>query len=415
MAIPPSDPRSLFEFKNESENFLFGGTTSKGTSCVREHLCFEVQDGKHGDTCELPDLGGEGATSQNGAVGKGKSPLRQFGVPALDLLKEDGAEVSVDFFESDFWGQSLGFVEMPAIQDFGHALPRCEGKGKTEVGAAKKDGLANPNRGSSCRKQSLSELRELVQVAGGQGSDPAEKVAFDRRAGIGRVHLLSIALSLALTLLLFGCQEGKKGKKGTPIPPATSPVRAKLLGVSYGKEPLRLPDGRTVSRARFQAHVVALRAKRWLFVKAFLASKAKDGKVATQNPVLREMYRTALGVIPAALAFLPEPAGEWSSWTALDDLVSAALLYRNKDEEADFGGAEGARRAFHRMQKAFNKGQPHLLQEGDTLFGVWNGSRVSAALCYPDVLALLTPPERDQALLDLAARIKTRQVPGAGR
>ncbi len=417
MSIPPRDPSSPLELLNEPEDLSLGGAAPQGPAGVREHLGFEVLDGEKGDPCKFAELGGKGAAAEDGAIGEREGQLGEFWIPVSNLFEESGAEASIDFFKGEVWRQGLGFVEMPAIQETCYAFAGSEGERESEVGAAEENGFAEPGRGGARRQQDLAQVPELVQAAGGQGADPAEEVALDGRARVagfglrrGRcVHLRSITLSLTLALLLFGC------KRGTPLPRAVGPTKARLLGVSYGKEPLRIPGGGTVSRERFQGQVVVLRARSWLFLKAFLAAKARDGKGASLDPVLRERYRKVLGAEPEAGAFLPKPAGKWRSWSALDDLVSAALLFRDKDEEADFGGAEAARRAFHRMQKAYRRGHPRLVYEGDTLFGDWDGARAPAALCYPDVLALLTPLERDQALSGLPKRIKPRQAPGAGR
>ncbi len=422
MSIPPRDPSRPLKLLEESEDLSSGGAAPQGSARVREHLGFEVQDGEHGDSGEFAKFGGQGAASKDRAVGEGEGPLGQFGVPGPNLFEEDGAELSVNFFEGAVRRQGLGFVEMPAIQEVCHAFAGGEGEREAKVGAAEEDGFAEPGCRGARGQEGFSKVCELVQAAGSQGADPAEKVELHWGAGVGvvgvsgvrrkgrrAVHLGSIALALASALLLFGC------KRGTPLPRDAGPAKARLLGVSYGGDPLRLPDGRTVSRERFRAEVVAWRAKSWLFLKAFLAAKAREGKVASLDPVLRERYRKVLGASPGSGEFLPKPAGKWGSWSALDDLVSAALLFREKEEEADFGGAEAVRRAFHRMRKAYNRGHPRLVYEGDSLFGDWDGARAPAGLCYPDVLALLTPIERDQVLLDLAGRIKTRQAPGAGR
>ncbi|GEM_PF-3226558 len=424
MPISPSDPRGSFEFFYKAEDLIFCGTAPEGSPNMRIHLSFEVQNGEHGYACQFAEFRRKAAAPQNGTIGEGKGPLCELGIPSLDFFEKDLAELAVNLFEGSSGGKGFGLIKGSAVQDGGHALAGCESQGKAQIGTAEEDGFTEPLSGGPRRNQDLSDSGELVQMTGCQSAHPTEKVPLDRGSrirgarrrgsrgrGAGRrdIHFRSIALCLALPLLLFGC------KKGTPIPGPTRPAKARLLGVSYGKDPLKLPDGRRVSRARFQGYLVETRAKPWLFLKAFLAARARDGKVASLEPGLREDYRKVLAEHPDAQSFLPEPNGKWRSWSALDDLVSATLLFRDKDEEADFGRKEAARRAFRRMSRAYRQGNPSLLYIGDTLFCDWEGARAPASLCYPDILALLTPPQRDQALLELADRIKTRQAPGAGR
>lgn len=405
------------ELLDEFEDFRLGGAASDGSAGVGEHLGFEVQNGEYGDSREFAQFGGEAAAPEDGTIGEGQGPLGQFGIPVPDLVQEGFALGPVDLLEGSLGGKGFGLGEVLLVEEGGDPFPGGQGEGKTEIGAAEKNGFAQPGRGGSRSLQGLGELGQAIEVASGEGGDPSKKGSRGLWARWGSGHAPSIATPLLLLLLLFACQ------RGTPIPRAdprdqaagAGGRRPRLLGVSYGADPLRLPDGRAVARARFQAHVVAERASAWLLLKAFLAAQAEEGKVATQDPVLRERFRKVLGGSPDAVKFLPRANGQWSSWSALDDLVSAALLFRDKEEEADLGGAEAVRRAFHRMQKAYRRLPGRLEYKGDKLFGVWGKGRAPAERCYPDVLALLTPPERDRALLELAARIQPRQAPGAGR
>jgi len=179
------------------------------------------------------------------------------------------------------------------------------------------------------------------------------------------------------------------------------------LSRAYGRDPIPLPEGGSVPRARFQAHVARRLGSNWMSYLALdkaLAAEIRDRGLPPPDLGLRARMR---GLVRSGLLeeWLPKRRGSYRAEKAELDLAQtlADLLVVTGKRDLD-------RRALTAcFVREIRRRAPQLPKQGDEILATCQGQEVHVLEVYPELSALIPAAERNELLYELAP---SRYAPG---
>ena len=166
------------------------------------------------------------------------------------------------------------------------------------------------------------------------------------------------------------------------------------MGISFGKDPILVPDGRSISRAAFRTYVSVRLAGPWLRLRAMdkaVRAELEAAKIAAPSRQLLSKIRKWVREDELLRDWQPASQGQWRSGKAELDLTSClASVWCLRKADTMLSKAE--------LQAAFlvevERRRPELGAGGAEC----EGHAAGAEEVYPSLLALLTPKRREELL-----------------
>lgn len=311
------------------------------------------------------------------AVGRRIGPIQEVGTLGV------GSELVLDGEERREGTRKAGVGDslQAALPEtvFGEASAKC---------LPRQVGEALEVVASECRGETDEGAALLVEMV--------TRVETVQKVGIG--HAQSIVALILFFLLLPGC-DGKvrRFEEANPLP----------LSRAYGRDPIPLPGGGSVPRARFQAHVARRLGSNWMSYLALdkaLAAEIRDRGLPPPDLDLRARMR---GLVRSGLLeeWLPKRRGSYRAEKAELDLARtlADLLVVTGKRDLD-------RRALTAcFVREIRRRAPQLPKQGDEILATCQGQEVHVLEVYPELSALIPAAERNELLYELAP---SRYAPG---
>ena len=260
--------------------------------------------------------------------------------------------------------------------------------------------LPDGGLGKAASEGLLRQVTETLEIEAREGRGHADErsdvviemlplVEGTQEQGIG--HAKSIVSLLLLVLLLPACSgKVRRFDDGGVI----------TLSRAYGKDPIRLPEGGSVPRSRFQAHVARTLASNWLSYLALdkaLAAEIEDRGL--EPPDLRTRARMR-GLVRYGFLreWLPASQGGYRAEKAELDLARtlADMLVVTGEKDLD---KQALRRCFI---DEIRRRAPRLEKEGDEILATCQGQTVHVLEVYPELSALIPASKRNELLYELA-------------
>jgi len=399
------------EFRSPGGLFdlLDRGPGEEGSPGVGEHLGEEPETPQRGDAEEFAGAQGKAAPAEDLSIGEPEDQVGQGRVEVRHVRENARGRLPVDLAEGTLsLRERGGFAPSLALPPGETTRPESpEGRQREREARVGDRAETEPPEVRGARAPFEGEVRagaEEVRLVAHEGDEGEAKRAlpgrepgtFAKGLEIRKGHGGRIAaiLLLLVPLLSFSCRRsGRTGRKPRPVV---------LAGISFGKDPIRLPGGREVSRARYRDRLVELQGGGWLRLKALRAFLlAEAGGPPPRALVLG--VRRLLGGAESFRSWLPVEDGAWTSESArLDLALVCALLLRRAGagegrEDPAVPQDVGVLRDL--LERAALRHSPRAEWVGGRFLGICGDRVVGTELLYPDILALASPRTRERAAL----------------
>jgi hypothetical protein len=277
-----------------------------------------------------------------------------------------------------------------------------DGSREAGIGHALEAAFPNLRLGESPSERLGREAAESIEIEAREGSGQAdqgsvvvvEMLSFVERAQKHWVgHAQSIVALLLLVLVLPACTGKVRRFEDASV---------RTLSRSYGMDPIPLPEGGSVPRARFQAHVARVLASNWMSYLAMdkaLAAEIEDRGLEPPDLATRTRMR---GLVRYGFLsdWLPASQGSYRAEKAELDLAQTLsnLLVVTGEKNLDKAALE---RCFIRE---IRRRAPRLHKNGDEILATCQGQEVHVLEVYPELSALIPASKRNELLYELSPK-----------
>ena len=375
---------------------------------------------KSADGHELPLSRRETWAREHAAISKAENEISKIGIERSDLLEQLVAVSRIDAVEvlstpGHAYGvaESFGRGSIARRQDVGKSVQCRQSPGKARVGNALDAGFTE---GGSRQSFGETELRcchdGILFTATKRSEEGDQDTIFERQTlllaeglqSFGERHASSIRLVLLLFLLFFsGCAKGQVS--GLTKEPSKAHV---ALRVAYHRDPIVVPGEGSISRREFHSYVVRHRAGPWLRLLAFSKELRREISASGLRPPSHTLVRKFHAwVRDGALSeFLPAANPPWKSIKAELDAswVLARLWVLGREPAGGVDLPKSKQKFLTLFATEMKVRKPELHSPRAEHLATCGLSSVGLEEIYPDILALLSPEERDRLLLAAVRR-----------
>ena len=384
------------------------GAVAKSSCGVGEQLWSLVEHTERADGHELALHWRELWSAQDPAVGTPDDEIGKVGIEITDLLEEPVGMIPIDALEVlGAVGQRVRAVEHLALLGRRAELVSdreqgCDGSREAGIGHALEAAFPQRGLGESPAERLGREAAESIEIEAREGSGQAdqgsvvvgEMLSFVEGAQKQWVrHAQSIVALLLLVLVLPACT-GKVRR--------FDDASVRTLSRSYGMDPIPLPEGGSVPRAKFQAHVARMLASNWMSYLAMdkaLAAEIEDRGLEPPDLASRTRMR---GLVRYGFLreWLPASQGSYRAEKAELDLAQTLsnLLVVTGEKNLD---KAALKRCFIRE---IRRRAPRLHKEGDEILATCQGQEVHVLEVYPELSALMPASKRNELLYELSPK-----------